>query len=137
MLVALEAGAKERTMAQKVLAATGQNLYRCLQCAKCGGTCSRLDDADYTPRQLVDLILNDQAGAVYRSRTVRLCAGCESCQVTCPSGLNLKKVFSYVVEEAGAAGIRADLGPVDRRFVGAAFCPKSRSKWTAERSDPR
>ncbi len=67
----------------------GEKLLSCIQCGTCSGMCPLSSFMDYTPRQIVAMILAGFRGEVLSSYTTWLCASCYACTVECPQGIKI------------------------------------------------
>ncbi len=92
-------------LAEKIRAETGENVYLCYQCVKCGSGCPLGEFADLTPNQVLraaQLGLDEMA---LSARMPWLCAGCQTCTTRCPNGIDVARVMDFMVAEARARGI--------------------------------
>jgi len=80
-LSAVQAVAKEW---KEKLQAAGIDITRCYQCGKCTAGCPMAQSMDYSPRQIVRLLQLGLADDALRSRTIWMCASCETCATRCP-----------------------------------------------------
>jgi len=90
---------------EDVKRASGQDIERCFQCQKCACGCPVAQYADYTPNQVIRLVLLDMRDAALKSQAIWLCAGCEACGVRCPNGIRISEVMDTLKEMAAERGI--------------------------------
>ncbi len=77
------------------------SLTGCLQCSKCGGSCSRAEEFDLTPRQIIEHLLDGQDRKLLDCRTIWLCGkNCSGCSVICPSAIPLNTIMDILRREA-------------------------------------
>ena len=83
-------------LADAVLRESGQNVNLCFQCSKCAAGCPVAYAMDYTPAQLIHAIRLGLDDLVLKSKTVWLCASCETCTARCPQDVDIAKVMDAV-----------------------------------------
>lgn len=72
------------TFLQEVEQRGGHKLALCYQCAKCTAGCPMAYEMDYPPHQIIRGVQLGMRDQVLSSRTIWLCAGCETCSTRCP-----------------------------------------------------
>ncbi len=72
---------------------SGQNVRDCYQCGKCSAGCPIAPDMDLTPNQVMRLLQLGLVDQALRSRTIWLCASCETCTTRCPREVDLAAVM--------------------------------------------
>src|SRR5512143_1503994 len=93
-------------LAERIRSETGENVYECYQCVKCSSGCPLAEHFDVEPNQVMRLVQLGQADAVLNSRTIWMCAGCETCTTRCPQGLDIARVMDtlkMIAHERGVA----------------------------------
>lgn len=70
-----------------------QNINLCYQCNKCTAGCPVVYEMDYTPAQIVHLIRLGMEDLVLTSKTIWLCASCQTCNTRCPQEVDIAKVM--------------------------------------------
>ena len=106
-------------LAEAILESFGADVNMCFQCGKCGAGCPIAFAMDYTPSQLIhaaQLGLND---LILGSKTIWLCAACETCTTRCPQGVDIAKVMDAAKIIAVQEKVEPAVGPV-RSFHQAA-----------------
>ncbi len=68
-------------------------LKECMQCGTCSASCPVASVADFTPRQIVNLINLGLVDTAVRSRMVFLCSTCYSCSARCPRNIPVADVM--------------------------------------------
>lgn len=89
------------------LLAKGIDLSSCYQCGKCTAGCPMASAMDYSPRQIVRLLQLGLIDTVLRSRTIWLCASCETCGTRCPRDVDVAKLMDILRIESDRAGVAA------------------------------
>ena len=111
---------------QSVGAQSGQNVFLCYQCKKCTAGCPMADHFDLSPAQLVRALQFGQVDRVLHSRTMWLCAYCETCVTRCPVELDIPRIMDALKGIAIAQGIKAP-EPILSAFNDAAVAWMKRS----------
>ncbi len=76
---------------KKVSELSGEVITLCDQCGTCSGGCPIIDEMDISPSQLMRMVmLGDEE--VMDTKTMWLCATCNTCTVRCPRELDVSKV---------------------------------------------
>ena len=77
-----------------------ENLFSCLQCGTCSGTCPLSIYMDYGPRRMIALVREGFRRDALSSNTIWLCASCYSCAVQCPREIHITDVMYGLKREA-------------------------------------
>ena len=93
-------------LAEAVLSESGQNVNLCYQCRKCAAGCPISYAMDYKPAQLIHAIRLGLDDLVLNSKTMWLCASCETCTTRCPQDVDVAKVMDAVKIVALRKGIK-------------------------------
>lgn len=93
-------------LAEAVLSESGQNVNLCYQCMKCAAGCPISYEMDYKPAQLIHAIRLGMDDLVLNSKTMWLCASCETCTTRCPQEVDVAKVMDAVKITALRRGIK-------------------------------
>lgn len=102
--------------------ACGQNIAACYQCGKCTAGCPVAYSMDYPPNQIMRGIQLGMRDAVLSSRTIWLCAACETCSTRCPQDVDPAGVMDALRRIAYAEGIKSpedDIPLFHRVFLGS------------------
>ena len=93
-------------LAKSVLSESGQNVNHCYQCQKCAAGCPISYEMDYKPAQLIHAIRLGMDDLVVNSKTMWLCASCETCTTRCPQEVDVAKVMDAVKITVVKQGIK-------------------------------
>ena len=96
----------EPDAAERVRELCGENAYLCYQCRKCTAGCPLSDLMDLAPNQVVRAIQLGQMDTVLNSKTLWLCASCQTCVTRCPHGVDLPRIMDALRAAALAAGVK-------------------------------
>ena len=84
---------------------SGQHMATCYQCGKCTAGCPSAFSMDYPPNQIMRGVQLGMRDAVLHSRSIWLCAACETCTTRCPQGVDVAGVMDALRQVAYAEGI--------------------------------
>lgn len=101
---------------------SGQNLALCYQCGKCSAGCPIAFEMDYPPHQVIRGAQMGMRDRVLTSRTIWLCAACETCSTRCPQDVDPAGVMDALRRIAYTEGIRSpeqDVPLFHRLFLGS------------------
>ncbi|MCE5307917.1 MAG: 4Fe-4S dicluster domain-containing protein [Acidobacteriales bacterium] len=77
-----------------------ENIFSCIQCGTCSGTCPLSIYMDFTPRRIMSLLREGFRKEALGSETIWLCASCYSCAVHCPQDIHITDVMYSLKREA-------------------------------------
>lgn len=92
----------------------------CYQCGKCAAGCPVAYAMDYSPAQLIHAARLGLDELVLGSKTIWLCAACETCTTRCPQEVDIAGVMDAAKILAVRRGIKPAVGEV-RSFHKAAL----------------
>jgi len=92
--------------------AHGEQLFSCIQCGTCSGTCPVAIYMDYTPRRVIAMVRAGLKKEVLNSRTIWLCASCYSCTVECPKKVRITDVMYALKRQAIQENVHPKRFPV-------------------------
>ena len=99
-------------LAEKIFELTGQDVYLCYLCGKCGAGCPMASHMDLLPYQVIHLIqLGDEN--VLNAESIWYCATCFTCSVRCPRNLDVARIM----EGLRVIRLRKRLDTIDLRKV--------------------
>jgi heterodisulfide reductase subunit B len=90
----------------------GEKAALCYQCVKCSAGCPLAEEMDYTPSQILRAIQLGKADLVLNSKTIWICAACETCSTRCPQGIDIAKLMDTLKATAQRLGIRSKVPEV-------------------------
>jgi heterodisulfide reductase subunit C len=85
-----------RAAVDKVAELSGENVYECMQCGTCSAVCPMVDSMKFTTRQGIHYLQFGMVEKVIDARIGEYCASGHTCQVRCPRGIEVPKVFEAV-----------------------------------------
>lgn len=104
---------REHSLAQIVADHIGENAYLCYQCVKCTSGCPLVEHMDMNPNQVLRALqLGDES--VLESKTIWICASCQTCTTRCPQGIDIAAIMDELRIEAKKRGIEPALPAVDK-----------------------
>ncbi|OGF65190.1 MAG: heterodisulfide reductase [Candidatus Fischerbacteria bacterium RBG_13_37_8] len=71
----------------------GENLWDCIQCGTCSGTCPVSLYMDHTPRKIIAMIRGGFKDDVLKSFTIWICSSCYACTVQCPMTIKITEIM--------------------------------------------
>lgn len=86
----------------------GVNITDCYQCGKCSAGCPVAFAMDKTPRQIIRLLQLGLLEEALKSRTIWLCATCQTCSTRCPRDVDLAALMEVTRQLAKKKGIVAE-----------------------------
>ena len=85
-----------RRALEKISELSGANVWECMQCGTCSAVCPMVESMNYTTRQGIHYLQFGLVEKVIDARIGEYCASCHTCQVRCPRGIEVPKVFEAV-----------------------------------------
>lgn len=96
-------------LARQISRQCGENVFRCYQCGKCASGCPVAEHFDLLPNELMRAVQLGRKDRALKSRTLWLCAMCETCAVRCPHGVNITKIMDVLKIMAQGEGLPSPL----------------------------
>lgn len=81
-----------------------QNISQCYQCGNCTAGCPYTFAYDIPVSQIMRLLQDGQKKTVLRSKSIWLCATCESCTTRCPNNIDVARVMDVLRHMARREG---------------------------------
>jgi heterodisulfide reductase subunit B len=94
-------------LAEEIHERSGENVFLCYQCKKCTAGCPVAAYFDLTPHQVLRACQFGQTDLVLHSRTISICAACETCSTRCPQGIDIARIMDELEIMAAEQGIKS------------------------------
>ncbi len=105
----------ERCSAELIrdLDAAGLEVAACYQCGRCSAGCPVAPFFDLPTMALVRLAAYGLEDALLASRSIWLCAACETCSSRCPNGIDIAALMDFLRQRAVERGV----APAEKRVA--------------------
>jgi heterodisulfide reductase subunit C2 len=97
----------DTTFAQQGASDWKVDLFACYQCGKCSNGCPVTFAMDYLPHQLIRMLQLGLTEEVLGSKTIWVCASCETCYTRCPNEIEISKLMDDLKQEVLARGMKS------------------------------
>ena len=87
---------KEKTFRDVVIESVGEEIFDCYQCYKCSAGCPIAFDMDLLPHQIIRSVVFNQKEKALSSKTIWICASCETCTTRCPNEIDIARVMDVL-----------------------------------------
>jgi heterodisulfide reductase subunit B len=94
-------------LAREIRERSGENVFLCYQCKKCTAGCPVAAYFDLTPHQVMRACQFGQEEMVLHSRTISICAACETCSTRCPQNIDIARIMDVLEIMAAEQGIKS------------------------------
>jgi heterodisulfide reductase subunit B len=94
-------------LAREIQRRSGENVFLCYQCKKCTAGCPVAAYFDLLPHQILRACQFGQEDMVLNSRTISVCAACETCSTRCPQGIDIARIMDVLEIMAAEQGIKS------------------------------
>jgi len=94
-------------LAREIQKRSGENVFLCYQCKKCTAGCPVAAYFDLMPHQVLRACQFGQTDLVLHSRTISICAACETCSTRCPQGIDIARIMDVLEIMAQERGIKS------------------------------
>jgi heterodisulfide reductase subunit C len=98
----------DRSLLAAVEAKSGQKISACYQCRKCANGCPLAFAMDVMPNQVMRMVELGMEEELLRSRTIWICASCQTCTTRCPNDIDVAGVMDALRQLSLAAGVAAE-----------------------------
>lgn len=105
----IQLGRGDAEFIRKVEAESCQVVKKCYQCGNCTAGCPMSFKYDYTASQLMRLIQLGEKKRVLSSKSIWMCATCETCTTRCPNDIDVARVLDvcrHMARREGHGGVR-------------------------------
>lgn len=85
-----------RSFRDAVIEKAGEEIFACYQCSKCSAGCPVAFAMDLLPHQIIRSILFGKKEKILSSRTIWLCASCETCTTRCPNEIDIARLMDVL-----------------------------------------
>ncbi len=99
-------------LAQIIQERCGENVYLCYQCKKCTAGCPVVDFMDLAPNQLLRAVQLGQNERVLKSRTIWICANCQTCVTRCPHGIDIPRAMDVIKQLSAELGVKPPIASI-------------------------
>jgi heterodisulfide reductase subunit C len=99
---------ENRSVIKHLAMESGVNPSDCCQCGKCSAGCPVAFAMDHMPRQIIRMLQLGMLEQTLRSRTIWLCAGCDTCHTRCPHSIDLPHLMETLRILARKRGLAAE-----------------------------
>jgi heterodisulfide reductase subunit B len=106
-------------LAREIQERSGENVFLCYQCKKCTAGCPVAAYFDLTPHQVMRACQFGQDDLVLHSRTISVCAACETCSTRCPQGIDIARIMDVLEIMAAEQGIASKAPSVPMFYASA------------------
>ncbi len=87
---------------------SGESVSRCYQCRKCTNGCPLNFAMDVMPNQVMRMVQLGLEDEVLRSKTIWLCASCQTCTTRCPNDIDIAHLMDSLRQLSREAGVAAE-----------------------------
>jgi heterodisulfide reductase subunit C len=98
------------SFAKSVINVSGEKINNCYQCKKCTAGCPITFAMDILPHQIIKYIQLGLEEMVLTSKTIWLCAACETCGTRCPNEIKLADMMDALRQRALSSKYKDQIG---------------------------
>ncbi len=106
-------------LAREIQQRSGENVFLCYQCKKCTAGCPVAAYFDILPHQVMRACQFGQSDLVLHSRTISICAACETCSTRCPQGIDIARIMDELEILARELNIKSKAPTVPMFYAAA------------------
>jgi heterodisulfide reductase subunit C len=86
----------DKTFRDIVVESVGEELFDCYQCSKCSAGCPVSINMDMLPHRIIRSVIFNRKERVLASKTIWVCASCETCTTRCPNEIDIARVMDVL-----------------------------------------
>jgi len=105
-------GVRNLEFLQRIKAEGIANLGRCYQCQVCTNSCPVAYTMDYYPHQLIHMVRLGLEEKVLQSKTIWVCASCETCATRCPNEIDIVRLMDVLRREFFQEGLISSIDEI-------------------------
>jgi heterodisulfide reductase subunit C len=110
-------GDGSRDLARELEALGGLDVEQCYQCGKCTAGCPVAEEMDLAPNLVVRLCQTGQRERALRSKTIWVCAACQTCMTRCPQEFDIARLMDTLRQVSHREGkVHPDVSGVPRFY---------------------
>lgn len=94
-----------KSFADDIINVSGEKINNCYQCKKCSNGCPITFAMDIQPHLVIKMIQLGMENEVLKSKTIWLCAACETCGTRCPNEIKLADMMDALRQRALKKGV--------------------------------
>ncbi len=113
-------GTVSKDFMETIKSSIGENVNLCYQCKKCAAGCPVVYEMDYTPTQIIQAVRLGMEDLVLGSKTIWLCASCDTCSTRCPQDIDIAGVMDaarIISRRRGVAPAIKEIPAFHRSFL--------------------
>jgi heterodisulfide reductase subunit C2 len=99
---------------KKVASEVDPKVSHCFQCKKCTNGCPITFAMDLMPNQVMRMILLGQKDELLKSKTIWVCASCQTCTTRCPNDIDIAHVMDGMRRACRAEGVKPAVDAVPK-----------------------
>jgi heterodisulfide reductase subunit C len=96
----------DKNFREVVVEKAGAEIFSCYQCSKCSAGCPVAFAMDLLPHQVIRSVLFYKKEKVLSSRTIWVCASCETCTTRCPNEIDIAKLMDVLRQMQRESGTK-------------------------------
>ena len=97
----------------RVESRSGEKVSLCYQCRKCTNGCPLAFAMDVMPNQVMRMIQLGLEEELFRSKTIWVCASCQTCTTRCPNDIDI----AHLVDTLRQLSLEAGVPPAEPKVV--------------------
>ena len=97
----------------RVESRSGEKVSLCYQCRKCTNGCPLAFAMDVMPNQVMRMIQLGLEEDLFRSKTIWVCASCQTCTTRCPNDIDI----AHLVDTLRQLSLEAGVPPAEPKVV--------------------